>query len=73
MESLKEIKIEIGASLVKALEHLEEARAKVRSNVLTEENPYGLLTRGEEKYLRCLDLNLESFKNLIRQDEAHWA
>ena len=73
MESIAEIKIEINASLVKALEHLEEARAKIRSNVLTEENPYGLLTREEEKYLKCLDLNLRGFENLMRQDEAHWA
>ena len=72
IERLAAVKIEIDASLAKAQKHLEEARMKIRSNLLTEENPYGVLTRGEEKYLKSLELDYRSLENLMRQDEGHW-
>ena len=45
---------ELDASFAKAFEHLEEARAKIRLNFLTEQNPHGLLKKGDETYLKCL-------------------
>ena len=65
--------MEIDASLAKALEHLEYARTKIRSNVFSKENPHGLLTRREKKYLKCLELDYQGLDDLMRQDEAHWA
>ena len=59
--------------MAKAHEHLEDARVKVRTNIVTEENPYGLLTRGKENYLKCLEFDYRGLEDFMRQDEAHWA
>ena len=31
------------------------------------------MTRGEEKYLSCLELNHRDLEKLFREDEAQWA
>ena len=45
----------------------------VKGSVLGKENPKGVLTKSEQEYIACLEMQHVRFESLMRQDEAHWA
>ena len=55
------------------LSKLDALQQKVKANLKTEQNPDGLLTRQESKYLDCLSIKHSEFENILMQDEAYWA
>jgi len=53
-------------------EKLDQVKEKVRASLKSEQNPDGLLTRGEQAYVKCLELQKEQLEVLFSEDEAHW-
>ena len=44
----------------------------VRKSVTKEENPIGVLTRDEQEYIECLEIQHVRFEILMMEDEVHW-
>jgi len=53
-------------------EKLDQAKQKVKANLKSARNKDGLLTRGEQAYVKCLELQKEQLEVLFSEDEAHW-
>lgn len=50
-----------------------KVRNKIKDNILSEENPVGLLTLKKQDYLQCLDMNYRHLNEMLREDEIKWA
>ena len=66
------LKGEIDTDMAKAHEVLDGVRRKIRANILSKENPDGLLTNSQEDYLQCLAMNYRHLEQMFRKDEAVW-
>ena len=61
-----ELKQEIDSQLSVVHERLDSVRALIRANARSEQNVDGLLTKGESRYLDCLELQRARFEDLFR-------
>lgn len=61
------------AVLSTVLDKLDGLKRVVQENIKSEQNPDGLLTRSEQDYIDCLELNYHEFQTLLVQDAAYWA
>ena len=73
MVGFRSLKAELDEDLAGILQRVEQFKTKIKANLYSNENQDGLLTRGEEKYLSCLQIEYQRLENLYREDEAQWA
>ena len=73
MMSFTQVKKEIDSQMAVIKEKVDTVIATITGNVQSDENPTGLLMKGEAEYLKCLEINSKRLEELMRQDEAHWA
>jgi len=66
------VKAKIHEDLEIVHERLDAAKAKIRAHVVGGQNQGSLLTRGEQAYTNCLELQKEQLEVLLQEDEAHW-
>lgn len=55
------------------LSKLKAVEACISENTLSEQNPEGLLANNGQNLLECLQTTTTKFRELLRQEEAHWA
>ena len=67
------MRAKIEAKMIVLQEHLVGIRELIKQNSKSKTIPGGLLTRGEQKYLDCLEIKKVELEELLRSDEAHWA
>ena len=59
--------------MARAHEAIDGVCRKIRENVLSDQNKYGLLTANHDDYLKCLEMNYRDLELLLRKDEELWA
>ena len=72
LDSFLGLKTQFYQDLKIAQEKLAIAKKGLTVNMKSEGNPLGLLTRPEQAYLDCLEVNERQIERLFREDEAYW-
>ena len=65
------VKTDIDSKMMIIHTNLDEVKALFKGNIQSTDNPAGVFTQGEEKYLECLELGHVKLEDLMRNDEAH--
>ena len=53
-------------------ERIQIVRGIVKESVISKENPTGVLTKDEQEYMACMEMQHVRLESLMRQDETHW-
>ena len=73
MACFLQTKADIDTQMAQIHERVQIVKDIVKGSVRGKENPKGVLTKSEQEYIACLEMQHVRFESLMRQDEAHWA
>ena len=72
IKRMSELREQFKGDFDKIQQLVGDMKQRISDNLLQEDRPYGLLTKGYSSYIECLQIDQLRFLSLFNQDEVHW-